>query len=138
MAYAGDLSPAQAYQLLTDDPEAVLVDVRTPAEWSYVGLPDLSALGRQVVCVEWVDFPGGAPNPRFLEELTAAGIRPEAPVAFLCRSGARSVAAAELATVNGFTRAYNVAEGFEGPVDGAGHRGSTGGWKAAGLPWRQS
>jgi rhodanese-related sulfurtransferase len=60
------------------------------------------------------------------------------PVAFLCRSGVRSVAAAELVTAAGFARAYNVAEGFEGPVDGAGHRGGAAGWKAAGLPWRQS
>jgi rhodanese-related sulfurtransferase len=138
MAYAGDLDPAQAYRLLVDEPESVLVDVRTRAEWSYVGLPDLSGLGRQVACVEWVSFPDGARNPDFLVQLAAAGVGPATPVAFLCRSGVRSVAAADLATANGFERAYNVAEGFEGAVDAAGHRGSAGGWKAAGLPWRQS
>jgi rhodanese-related sulfurtransferase len=138
MAYAGDLSPVQAYQLLSDDPDAVLVDVRTRAEWSYVGVPDLSGPDRRVVCVEWVSFPDGVRNPQFLAELAAAGIGPKTPVTFLCRSGVRSVAAAELATAEGFARAYNIAEGFEGPVDGAGHRGSVGGWKAAGLPWRQS
>ena len=138
MTYAGDLSPAQAYRLLADEPDAVLVDVRTRAEWAYVGVPDLSGLGRELVCVEWVGFPDGAPNPRFLEQLQAAGAGPDRPVAFICRSGQRSAAAAELATGSGFGRAYNVADGFEGPVDAAGHRGSTGGWKAAGLPWRQS
>jgi rhodanese-related sulfurtransferase len=138
MAYAGDLSPAQAYQLLSDEPDAVLVDVRTRAEWSYVGLPDLSGLGRDVIRIEWVSFPDGARNPRFLEELQEAGAGPAVPVAFLCRSGVRSVAAAELVTEAGFARAYNVAEGFEGPVDGEGHRGGAAGWKAAGLPWRQS
>lgn len=138
MAYAGDLSPAQTYQLLGDEPESVLVDVRTRAEWSYVGVPDLSALGREVVCVEWVSFPDGARNPEFLQQLAQAGVGSQTPVAFLCRSGVRSVAAAELATGAGYARAYNVAEGFEGPLDGTGHRGSVGGWKAAGLPWRQS
>jgi rhodanese-related sulfurtransferase len=138
MPYAGDLSPSQAYRLLTEEPESVLVDVRTRAEWSYVGLPDLSGLGRGVVCVEWVSFPDGSPNPHFLEQLAAAGVSQDLPVAFLCRSGQRSAAAAELASAAGFTRAYNVAEGFEGPLDGDGHRGAKGGWKAAGLPWRQS
>lgn len=138
MAYAGDLSPTQAYQLLSDEPEAVLVDVRTRAEWSYVGVPEVSGLGRQLVCVEWVSFPDGVRNPQFVEQLSAAGVRPEAPAAFICRSGQRSAAAAELVTGAGFARAYNVAEGFEGAMDAAGHRGNLGGWKAAGLPWRQS
>jgi rhodanese-related sulfurtransferase len=137
MPYAGDLTSSQAYELLTEDPDAVLVDVRTRAEWTYVGLPDLSELGKQVVKVEWQRYPDGAPNGVFLDELAAAGVEPEAPVLFLCRSGARSGAAAEAATRAGYTRAYNVADGFEGPLDGRGHRGVSG-WRAAGLPWRQS
>jgi rhodanese-related sulfurtransferase len=138
MPYTGDLDPAAAYQLLADTPAAVLVDVRTRAEWNYVGLPDLSPLGKQVLRVEWLSFPDGAVNPGFVGDLAAAGISPDAPVAFLCRSGQRSIAAAEAATAAGYTRAYNVAQGFEGTLDGSGHRGSASGWKAAGLPWRQS
>lgn len=137
MNYAGDLSPTETYQMLTDEPEAVVVDVRTAAEWAYVGLPDLAALGREVIRVEWVRFPDGAPNAAFLDQLAAAGVTPDRPVAFLCRSGVRSVAAATAATGAGYARAYNIAEGFEGQLDGAGHRG-VGGWKASGLPWRQS
>ena len=138
MAYAGDLGPAEAFELLEKDPDAVLVDVRTKAEWAYVGLPDLRDLGRDVVLVEWESFPDHAPNPDFVGELQRAGLRPGAPVAFICRSGVRSKAAAEAATAAGFATAYNVSGGFEGPPDAAGHRGTTGGWKAAGLPWRQS
>jgi rhodanese-related sulfurtransferase len=137
MTYAGDVSPGQAYELLANDPDAVLVDVRTRAEWTYVGLPDLRPLGKHVVTVEWQRYPDGAPNHAFLDELAAAGVEPEQPVLFLCRSGARSAAAAQAATVAGYDRAYNVAEGFEGPLDGCGHRGVRG-WRAAGLPWRQS
>ena len=136
--YAGDLSATDTYRLLTDDPEAVLVDVRTHAEWAYVGLPDLAALNKKAATVQWSTYPDGAPNRAFLDELAAVGIGKDTPVAFLCRSGARSVAAATAATSAGYTAAYNVSDGFEGPPDATGHRGGQGGWKAAGLPWRQS
>jgi len=136
--HAGDLSPTDAYRLLTDDPQAVLVDVRTQPEWAYVGVPDLTSVGKQLVRLEWVGFPDGARNPEFLDQLAATGVRPDQPVAFICRSGARSAAAAGAATAAGYARAYNVADGFEGPLDAAGHRGSAGGWKASGLPWTQS
>lgn len=137
MPYAGDLDPAAAYRTLADHADAVLVDVRTRAEWSYVGGPDLGALGKPVLQIEWIGFPGGVRNEQFLAEL-AAGVAKDAPVLFLCRSGVRSVAAAEAAARAGWTAAHNVLEGFEGNPDGAGHRGTTGGWKVAGLPWRQS
>jgi rhodanese-related sulfurtransferase len=137
MAYAGDVSPSRAYELLAEDPDAVLVDVRTRAEWTYVGLPDLGGLGKEVVKVEWHRYPDGAPNQAFLDELAAAGVEPDHTVLFICRSGVRSGAAAETASRAGFTHAYNVAEGFEGPLDSSGHRGVSG-WRAAGLPWRQS
>jgi rhodanese-related sulfurtransferase len=137
MAYQGDLSPSQAYELLQHDSSAVLVDVRTRAEWSYVGVPDVSATGRDAVLLEWVSFPDGALNEQFVQQLEAVAGH-DAPVVFLCRSGVRSVAAAELATAAGYAAAYNVLEGFEGPPDQDGHRGRAAGWKVAGLPWKQS
>lgn len=137
MSYAGDLSPTETYQLLCDEPDAVLVDVRTAAEWVYVGLPDLVAIGRDLVRIEWVRYPDGAPNTAFLSQLAASGVTAEQPVAFLCRSGVRSRAAARAASAAGYPRAYNVSDGFEGQLDGDGHRG-VGGWKASRLPWRQA
>ena len=138
MAYAGDLTPEQAWERLAGDPRAVLVDVRTRAEWSYVGVPDLTQVDRDPVLVEWVSFPDGARNGRFLDQLVEAGVRADTPVIFLCRSGVRSVAAVEAVTAAGYTNAYNVLQGFEGGLDAARHRGAAAGWKAAGLPWRQS
>ncbi|WP_182358076.1 rhodanese-like domain-containing protein [Tomitella gaofuii] len=147
--YAGDVTPARAWEMLGDDPRAVLVDVRTGAEWQFVGVPDLSALGRRTRFVEWIDYPSGAPNPRFGEQLHAEvaaerGAVPggdadgaASPVLFLCRSGQRSIGAAIAATGAGLGPAYNVLEGFEGGLDAQGHRGSAG-WRAAGLPWCQS
>lgn len=134
---AGDLGPRQAWDRLVADPATVLVDVRTRAEWSFVGVPDLRDLGREVVTVEWTTFPEGERNPAFLDELRAAGVEPGAPLLFLCRSGARSAAAADAATAAGLGPAYNVSDGFEGPLDERGHR-DVAGWKASGLPWRQS
>jgi rhodanese-related sulfurtransferase len=138
MRYAGDLTPREAFELVAQQPDGVLVDVRTRAEWRYVGVPDLSSAGRPVVLVEWQTFPDGRVNAGFVADLAAAGVSPDAPVAFICRSGVRSVAAATAATTAGFASAYNVLEGFEGPLDAEGHRGRAAGWKAAGLPWRQT
>lgn len=135
MSYAGDVSPTEAFQLLSDDPRSVLIDVRTPAEWSYVGLPDLSGVAKQVVTASW--------NPNLTgdelkQALTVAGIGPDDRLLFLCRSGQRSQMAAMLATQAGFGHAYNVSEGFEGHLDPHGRRGTTSGWKFDGLPWSQS
>jgi rhodanese-related sulfurtransferase len=136
--YAGDISAAEAWQQLQSDPKAQLVDVRTMAEWNFVGLPDLGAIGRKVHCVEWQGFPSGAQNPAFVAEASAAlGADKSAPVLLICRSGARSRAAAIALTRAGFEKAFNVAGGFEGDSDGEGHRGNINGWKAANLPWRQ-
>ncbi|WP_439816121.1 rhodanese-like domain-containing protein [Zavarzinia sp. CC-PAN008] len=136
--YAGDISVKDAWGLLSDDSRAVLVDVRTDAEWAYVGLPDLSALGKPVVRLSWQVFPSMAVDPQFTQRLHEMGMPHDAPILFLCRSGVRSRAAAIAATQAGFTRAHNVAGGFEGDLDGARQRGHVSGWKAAGLPWIQS
>jgi rhodanese-related sulfurtransferase len=136
MRYAGDVGPTDAYAALQADADAVLVDVRTSAEWSYVGLPDLSQIGKRVIPLEWQRFPDGARNMSFVEQLREAGVGEGSPIYFLCRSGVRSAAAAELATAAGLGPAYNVSDGFEGPLDRDGHR-TVSGWKIAGLPWRQ-
>ena len=132
-----DVVPKQAYQALASDPDAHLVDVRTDAEWTYVGLPDLHELSKRVLLVQWQSFPNGAPNQDFIEELGAAGMTRQHTIYFICRSGARSLAAAELAEQSGYRRVFNVADGFEGPPDGQGHRGRVAGWKSDALPWRQ-
>lgn len=136
--YAGDLSPEEAWDLLLREPSAVLVDVRTEAEWRFTGVPDTSDTGREPVFIEWINYPDGARNPRFVEQLREAGIGPEtgAPIVFLCRSGQRSIGAAIAATAVGMGPAYNILDGFEGAPDEDSHRGVQG-WKAAGLPWRQ-
>src|SRR3974390_2408750 len=131
LLYAGALLPAEAYVLLQQFPESRLVDVRTEAEWNYVGHVPESVL------IEWNTYPSGQRNPAFLEQLKAEVERTETPVLFLCRSGARSHHAAQAAAKAGYANAYNILEGFEGDKDADGHRSSTGGWRFAGLPWVQ-
>lgn len=143
MSYAGDITPQQAWELLREHPEAVLVDVRTDAEWRYVGVPDTSTIDRRTVLIEWVSYPTGARNESFVDQLVEAGIvggageEASRPVIFLCRSGQRSIGAAEAATAAGIGPSYNVLDGFEGGLGGDGRRG-TSGWRAVGLPWTQS
>jgi rhodanese-related sulfurtransferase len=136
--YAGDLSPEEAWNLLESEPSALLVDVRTRAEWTYVGVADLSSLSKKPMLLEWQGFPDGQRNPRFADELDAAGIDPNTPILFLCRSGARSAAAAKLMTERGYTKCFNISEGFEGDPDAERHRGRVNGWKVRGLPWTQN
>lgn len=135
--YAGDVTPEEAWCLLKDDPAAVLVDVRTQPEWAFVGIPDLSEAGKQPVLVSWQMFPAMNVNPNFAAELATREVTADQSVIFMCRSGNRSADAARAMTAKGFSRCFNLADGFEGPLDGDRHRGAAGGWKAKALPWVQ-
>jgi len=140
--YAGDVSVTDAYSMLEKDKSTVLVDVRTKAEWSYVGAPDLSAIDKETIFLEWQEFPTMKVTADFashlMEILRARGVPAAAPVLFLCRSGARSRAAAMALTKAGQEHCYNISEGFEGPLDDKRRRGVVAGWKAHDLPWTQS
>jgi rhodanese-related sulfurtransferase len=130
MSYAGDLTPHDAWAKLQQG--AILVDVRTEGEWAHIGIPDTKATENDPLFIQW-NLAGGIPNTRFIEELTQQA--PEADgteLVFLCRSGQRSVAAANAATQAGYT-AFNVLEGFEGEPDRYGER-TVNGWKNRGLP----
>ena len=135
--YAGDVTSKEAWEVLSRDPEAVLVDVRTDAEWAYVGLPDLSQLSKSPILLPWQTFPDMQVNPNFAEEFVAKGVRPEQTVLLICRSGQRSRHAAMALSAVGYGQCFNVSDGFEGGHDAARHRGTTEGWKVAGLPWTQ-
>jgi rhodanese-related sulfurtransferase len=137
-----DVDVEATWQGLVSRPKSQLIDVRTRAEWTYVGLPDLGSIGKRPVLVEWQTFPDQAVDPRFIErlagELKALGVEKDDELFFICRSGGRSLAAAKAMAELGYRACHNVAGGFEGPLDNDRHRGSVSGWKAAGLPWLQS
>ena len=136
-----DIDVAEVWERLRNDSNSVLIDVRTRAEWAFVGLPDLSQIGKQPVLVEWQSFPDNREDARFEEKLTSTlkdmGVTQDAQLFFICRSGSRSRRAAQTMMAAGYASSLNVADGFEGALDSHHHRGRTGGWKAAGLPWSQ-
>ena len=129
-----NVPPRQTWEALQSDPAAQLVDVRTDAEWNFVGVPDLASAGKQVVLIPWQLYPTMEVNTAFAENLKKAGQRGRDR---LRRQHVRSLAAAQAARLAGFANVYNVADGFEGPINADGHRGQAAGWKADGLPWRQ-
>lgn len=131
--YKGDLTPLETMERLSSLQDAVLLDVRTVPEWNYVGVPAVERL----LIVEWQIFPTGEVNANFVAQVEQAGVPKDVEIYAICRSGVRSIAAAEALTAAGFESVYNVLEGFEGDKDHAGHRGSVGGWKYHGLPWAQ-
>lgn len=131
--YKGDVTPEQAWEVLSTSDNAVLVDVRTAPEWTFVGLPAVDRLLR----ISWQNHPAMEVNEQFVDQIRAAGVPETAEVFLLCRSGVRSAAAASALTAAGFANAYNIAGGFEGDRDDQGHRGKVNGWKNAGLPWVQ-
>ncbi|WP_428488354.1 rhodanese-like domain-containing protein [Rhodopila sp.] len=132
-----NVPPTQTWEALKANPEAQLVDVRTDVEWNFVGVPDLEVAAKQVRLIPWQVYPSMQRNASFEDNLKQAGLTADSHIYFICRSGARSMAAAQAARAAGFPHVFNVADGFEGPVDADSHRGSTAGWKADGLPWLQ-
>jgi rhodanese-related sulfurtransferase len=132
MPYSGAVTPAEAYALLQADPNAKLVDVRTNAERDWVGRVTIPEA--QHVSVQWSLYPGGTPNPDFLNQLAQVASKDNV-LLFLCRSGVRSRHAAKLATEHGYANSFDILEGFEGDKDSQGHRKTVGGWCKADLPW---
>ena len=140
----GEVNPGDAWSILEEDKAARLIDVRTRAEWGFVGVPDTRELGQTPILIEWSSYPDMSVNPAFAAEVEEAiGSENPGTLLFLCRSGARSLQAARAVTAHFAQKGktvtcLNVAEGFEGDVDASGHRGRQNGWKARGLAWRQS
>jgi rhodanese-related sulfurtransferase len=127
-----EITPLQAYEILKSDKSAVLIDVRTAPEFEYVGHPP------DAINIPWHGPPGFVDKVRRSLDQIGGGASPEAmTVLAICRSGKRSMAAASELAAAGFTKVFNVAEGFEGDLDAERHRGRINGWRFHGLPWEQ-
>ncbi len=137
-AYAGDVSPADAYAQLSRDAHAVLIDVRSAPEWQFSGLPDLRAIGKVTQRISLKNYPDFADNPQFLGDVMRAVANKDTCVFFLCKTGGRSAAAAAMLTSLGYSKAYNIEGGFEGEMNQQRQRGQISGWKASQLPWEQA
>lgn len=128
--YAGDVTAVECWEMLASDKEATLVDVRTKAEWGYVGVPDVSKISNSSAYISWRLYPFMQVNPEFAHEFEQHLDNKDAPIFLICKSGGRSREAAIEMTARGYTRCYNVVDGFEG----LGESGASG-WKNI-LPWK--
>jgi rhodanese-related sulfurtransferase len=141
VVHIADVPVEETWARLKNDAASVLIDVRTKAEWAFVGLPDLASIGKRPLLVEWQGFPDNRVDPAFVSRLEAAleahGANRDSELFFICRSGGRSRMAAQALAAAGYARCRNVADGFEGPLGPDRHRGHVAGWKAKGLPWTQ-
>ena len=141
MTYAGDVTVEDCWNLLQQEESAQLVDVRTIPEWSFVGVPRLDEINKETIFVEWQQYPRMEVNPDFVSQVEQrlAGTKADksSKIFLLCRSGVRSISAAQAMTHAGYTSAFNILGGFEGDKDAAGHRASLAGWKFSQLPWSQ-
>lgn len=132
MSRIKNLNPVEAWRFIQDNPASVLVDVRTRLEYSYVGHP------RGALHIPWKEAPDWTVNHNFVADMQKQVAEKDTPVLLLCRSGQRSLAAANALQEAGYTNLVNIDEGFEGPLDEHKHRGTLGGWRYHGLPWEQS
>jgi len=136
-----DVDVVATMRALEEKDNAQLIDVRTTAEWAFVGYPSLEQVGKSVIFIEWQSFPDKTANtgfaPQLVAQLEARNVGMDGELYFLCRTGVRSLHAAREMKSLGYMSSFNVAMGFEGSLDGDHRRGSVDGWKAAGLPWQQ-
>lgn len=134
-----EITPAEAWEILQSNADAALIDVRTSMEFEYVGHP------ANAINIPWKEAPDWQVNPDFVAEVkkTLSALKgttedvESQPVLTICRSGKRSMAAAEELIRNGFREVYNIEQGFEGDRDGAKHRSTINGWRFFNLPWEQ-
>ena len=127
-----NLDPKQSWSLLQQNPAAVLIDVRTFIEHSFIGHPP------NAVHIAWKEFPGMQLNSGFVDQVQKRVPDKNAPILLLCRSGLRSLDAAKALEANGYQHLINILQGFEGALDADKHRGNIDGWRFHDLPWQQS
>lgn len=133
------LTAKQAWELMSDNPRSLMIDVRANMEYLFVGHP------KGAINVSWIDEPDWEVNPNFVKEvrkLILGGVdstqdKSSVPIILICRSGNRSLVAGELLLKEGLAEIYNVTDGFEGALDDGHHRSSLAGWRFEGLPWEQ-
>jgi rhodanese-related sulfurtransferase len=128
-----NLDPKQSFAFMQENPNAVMIDVRTKMEHTFVGRPVAN-----IVHIAWKEFPDWQVNPQFVAQVSEVVTDKNTPILLLCRSGVRSLEAANLLEQNGYTHLINILEGFEDNLDADKHRGTLGGWRFHGLPWEQS
>jgi rhodanese-related sulfurtransferase len=132
-----NITALQAWELLKTKANACLVDVRTAAEWTFVGVPDLKSINKTPIFISLYKYQDRQLNMHFAEDLKKQVPEKDTTILFTCRSGGRSLEASKVAFSLGYKKIYNIVDGFEGHLDKNSHRNSYEGWKFSKLPWKQ-
>ncbi|MFT6219579.1 MAG: rhodanese-related sulfurtransferase [Myxococcota bacterium] len=133
-----------AWKFLQENPQSILIDVRTEQEIEFVGFADLSQINAKTISLPWRHYTNMEIDEGFTDKLSAliAEVFPSNPqqtnLLFLCRSGSRSFEAAMFVSDLNYPNCYNVVDGFEGPCNQDGRRGQIKGWKSKNLSWKQN
>jgi len=147
------LTSNEAYELLqTEGDKTLFIDVRTRAEVNFLGMPTIADANIPYMKLsEWYAWDEKKNNfkmelndqflPTIKERMAAKGLSENDKIVFICRSGSRSAAAANLMAKAGYKNVYTVVDGYEGDKAKKGpHKGQrvVNGWKNNGLPWSYS
>lgn len=139
----------ETYEMMKKDPKVILVDVRTPAEWQFVGYTKMAQIMVPSVFFKYDAIDDKKPryrdimNPNFISEFEEAaakiGADEDTTYVIMCRSGAtRAQPAAKALWQYGYKNVYIMTDGFEGGKlkdgDRKGYRLKAG-WKYNGYPW---
>ena len=134
----GMVNSKQAWEALTENSQSVFIDVRTKAEWAFVGIPVLSKINKNPLFIEWREFPDMNVNEDFVNKVKSVVTDLKTPIYFICKGGGRSNEAAHAIAAEGYENCFNIVDGFEGEPNNDRHRGTISGWKASNLPWEQN
>ena len=132
-----NISSKECFEILSNNTDAYLIDVRTQPEWQFVGVPDLSQINKETIFISWLIYPKMNKNKNFERQILNQGIKKKNNLYFICRSGQRSLYASKLLIKNGFSSCFNVYDGFEGDLNKHKKRSLINGWKYNNLPWKQ-
>ena len=132
-----NLNSYDCFKKISKNLKSYLIDVRTRPEWEFVGVPDLSAINNSTIFISWQEYPEMNINKNFEKHVTQKNIKKNDYIFLICRSGQRSLKAAEYLSSLGYKHCFNISDGFEGNKNNTSHRSKIRGWKFNNLPWKQ-
>jgi len=106
------VSPDEAWKMICECEDCVVVDVRTDMEWENDGAMDLSEKGKEQIFLSWRFLPDMSINTEFLDSLLEKVEDKNSKILFLCKKGVRSIDAAAAANSAGYKKCYNIVGGY--------------------------
>ena len=106
-----NINALDAFDYLSKKVNSHLIDTRSDLEWNTTGIPDLSSINKETNLINW----GPVLDQSFFDQYKKFLIirfNQKDTLFFICRSGARSLMAAQFAIEFGFKNCFNIYDGF--------------------------